>query len=65
MKEIIYFKIQFKKMTTIEKLEVTVVSAALRNDESGMLTDSAQFVSLRFGKTKHQTKTIYGMKQLP
>ena len=52
-------------MTTIEKLEVTVVSAALRNDESGMLTDSAQFVSLRFGKTKHQTKTVYGMKQLP
>lgn len=49
-------------MTSIEKLEVTVVSAALKEDFSGMLVDSAQFVTLRFGKTKHQTKTIYGMK---
>jgi len=28
-------------MTTIEKLDVTVVSAALKEDRSGMLTDSA------------------------
>ena len=49
-------------MSSIEKLEVTVVSAALKEDRSGMLVDSAQYVHLRFGATKHKTKTVYGMK---
>ena len=52
-------------MSSIEKLEVTVVSAALKEDPSGMLIDSANYVHLRFGATKMKTKTVYGMKQLP
>ena len=39
-------------MSSIEKLEVTVVSAALKEDPSGMLVDSANYVHIRFGATK-------------
>lgn len=52
-------------MTSIEKLEVTVVSATQKDDPSGMLTDSAQYIHLKFGKTKQKTKTIYGMGSIP
>ena len=47
---------------SIEKLEVTVVSAALKEDPSGMLIDSANYVHVRFGTQKEKTKTVYGMK---
>jgi len=36
-----YKRINLNKMTSIEKLEVTVVSAALKEDFSGILTDTA------------------------
>ena len=44
---------------SIEKLEVTFVAAKLKEGGGGILSDPANYITMKFGKQEFKSKTIY------
>ena len=50
---------------SIEKLEVTFVKVKLDDASGGMLSDPANYLTMKHGSTDWKSKTVYGQGKLP